>query len=46
MFGLQTSTHGKNVLLTSGRMNASTIVHIASNVHVINVTGNATAASY
>jgi len=45
-FGLQTSAHGKNTLLTSGRMNASKIVHIASNDHVINVTGNATAASY
>ena len=45
-FGLQTATHGKNTLLTSGRMNASKIVHIASNDHVINVTGNATAASY
>jgi len=45
-FGLQTAVHGKNAVITSGRMDAAAIVHIASNDLVVNVTGNATAASY
>ncbi|MDP6303614.1 MAG: hypothetical protein QF657_03495 [Candidatus Nitrosopelagicus sp.] len=45
-FGLQTASHGKNALLTSGRMTASTIMHLASSDQIVNVTGNATAASY
>jgi len=45
-FGLQTAVHGKNAVITSGRMDTSAIVYIASNDLVVNVTGNATAASY
>ena len=29
-FGLQTAAHGKNIVTTSGRMNVSAIVHLAS----------------
>jgi hypothetical protein len=45
-FGLQTAVHGKNAVITSGRMSASTIVHLASHDLIIKVTGNATASSY
>ncbi len=44
--GLDTAPHGQNGVLTSGRMNALTIVKLASHPSVISVAGNATAASY